>query len=96
MKSVCWYMMEKSWWTFASTGSERKLLILILHVYLCVFSYATMPVFVNAQGCVSTMKHRVGFEGLRLSSEVGRGLRASAGSPVITADVECLQRDEEG
>lgn len=55
-----------------------------------------MPVFVNAQGCVSTMKHRVGFEGLRLSSEVGRGLRASAGSPVITADVECLQRDEEG
>lgn len=28
--------------------------------------------------------------------EVGRGLKALAGSPVIAADVECLQRDEHG
>lgn len=46
---------------------------------------------VYANRCVSTMQDRVGFEGL--SSEVGKGLRASAGSPVITADVKCLQRD---
>lgn len=25
--------------------------------------------------------------------EAGKGLKASAGSPVITADVKCLQRD---
>lgn len=46
---------------------------------------------VYANRCVSTMQDGVGFE--RLSSEVGKGLRASAGSPVITADVKCLQRD---
>lgn len=40
------------------------------------------------------MQDRVGFEGLSL--EAGTGLRASAGSPVITADVECLQSDGVG
>lgn len=39
---------------------------------------------------------RTGSDSRGLSSEVGRGLRASAGSPVITADVKCLQRDGGG
>lgn len=34
--------------------------------------------------------------GLKLSLAFGKGLRASAGSPVITADVECLQREKGG
>lgn len=44
--------------------------------------------------CVSIMQGRAGSEGESL--EVGKGLRASTGSSVITADVKCLQRDAGG
>lgn len=87
---------------FKSTGnSDRwtKRFFSLFCMCVCVLSFPMQLcecLCVYVHGCVSTMQDRVGFEGLRLSSEVGRGLRASAGSPVITADVECLQRDEEG
>lgn len=72
--------------THTAAKCKLHILSLILQVRLgFVISPPTTWLLVSFS--VSTTQDGAG---LRLSSEVGRGLRASAELPVITADAECL------